>query len=269
MDLSHNFILFVIVACLLTWGFTALGSATVFLFKNINNKVMDAMLGFAAGVMIAASFFSLIIPGLEFARLYNPNIHEMIIVAVGFICGSFFLLILNNVTPHIHLFEDTPEGPKSHLKRSMLLFLAITIHNIPEGLAVGVVLGAFNLLGASDPALFSSALALIIGIAIQNFPEGAAISFPLHREGFSKFKSFMFGQASAIVEPIGIIAGILLINIVKPILPFALAFAAGAMIFVVIEELIPESQKGHNTNISTIFTIFGLVLMMILDNVLG
>ncbi|MDR3215766.1 MAG: ZIP family metal transporter [Bacilli bacterium] len=265
----NSFILFVVFACLITWGATALGASTIFLFKSINQKVNDGMLGFAAGVMISASFFSLIIPGLEFAKKYNPNINEMVIVAGGFICGALFLLILDGLTPHLHMFEKQPEGPKSNLKRSALLFLAITIHNIPEGLAVGVALGAYNVLGSSNPDLFNAALALTVGIAIQNFPEGAAVSFPMHREGLSKRKAFLFGQASAIVEPIGICLGILLINIVQPILPFALSFAAGAMIFVVIEELIPESQKGHNTNLATIFTVLGLVIMMILDNVLG
>lgn len=266
-----DIVLYAVIACLATWGATALGAATIFFVRGFKQKVMDSMLGFAAGVMIAASFFSLIIPALDYAEMYNPHINKMVIVAGGFLCGAGFLLLLDVITPHLHVFEENPEGPKSGLKRSILLVLAITIHNIPEGLAVGVALGAFNIMSGSahSAELLSAAIALTAGIAIQNFPEGAAVSFPLHREGLSKKKAFMYGQASAIVEPIGIVVGILLINLIQPILPFALAFAAGAMMFVVIEELIPESQKNKNTNISTIFTIVGLVVMMVLDVMLG
>lgn len=265
--MNNNIILYALLASLLVWGSTALGAATIFLVKEFKQKVMDGMLGFAAGVMIAASFFSLIIPALEFSKQYNPDINEMIIVGLGFISGSLFLLLIDNLTPHLHIFEETPEGPKTNLKRTILLFLAITIHNIPEGLAVGVAFGAFNIF--STPVLLNSAIALAIGIAIQNFPEGAAISFPMLREGLSKRKAFMLGQASAIVEPIGIFIGIVLVNFIQPLLPFALSFAAGAMMFVVIEELIPESQKNKNTNFSTICTIIGLLVMMVLDVVLG
>lgn len=267
--MDNHIVLYAFLACLATWGSTALGASTIFLVKGFKQKVMDGMLGFAAGVMIAASFFSLIIPALDFAKIYNPDINEMVVVAGGFLAGAFFLLFIDNITPHLHMFEDNPEGPKSNLKRSWLLMLAITIHNIPEGLAVGVALGAYNVMGSNNPALLSSAIALAAGIAIQNFPEGAAVSFPLHREGLSKGKSFMFGQASAIVEPIGIVVGIILVNLIQPILPFALAFAAGAMIFVVVEELIPEAQKANNTNFATMCTIVGLVVMMVLDVMLG
>lgn len=263
--------MYALLACLCTWGATAIGAATIFFVRKFNQKVMDAMLGFAAGVMIAASFFSLIIPALDFATLYNPGINKMVIVAGGFICGAGFLLLLDIITPHLHFFEDSPEGPKTDLRRSVLLLLAITIHNIPEGLAVGVAFGAFNIMsdGAHSAELLSAAIALMVGIAIQNVPEGAAVSFPLHREGLSKIKAFMYGQASALVEPLGIIIGINLIRFIQPILPFALSFAAGAMIFVVVEELIPEAQKNNNANLATIFTILGLVVMMVLDVTLG
>ncbi|MDF9867436.1 ZIP family zinc transporter [Bacilli bacterium PM5-3] len=264
----NNFIFYVLIACLITWGSTALGAATIFFVKKFNQKVMDGMLGFAAGVMISASFFSLLIPAMEFSKEFNPNVNEMIVVSIGFLCGALFLLLIDVITPHLHIFEKEPEGPKSNLKRSWLLLLAITIHNIPEGLAVGIALGAYHISG-NDISLLNAAMALAVGMAIQNFPEGAAISFPLHREGVSKKKSFLFGQASAIVEPIGIVVGIILIQLIQPILPFALAFAAGAMMFVVIEELIPESQKAKNTNLSTMFTIIGLMVMMVLDVLLG
>ncbi len=256
-----------LIAGLFTWGMTAAGAALVYLFKDFNQKVMDAMLGFAAGVMIAASFFSLIIPALEFAEDFNPNISPIVPVALGFVAGGMFLLSLDKVIPHLHLFEENPEGPKSEIRRSLLLVLAITLHNIPEGLAVGVAFGAAA--ATQNPELIVSAFALTLGIGIQNFPEGSAVSMPLYREGYSKNRSFFFGQLSAAVEPVGIILGIALINFVQVILPFALAFAAGAMIFVVIEELIPESQKNKNSDLATIFTIIGLAVMMILDVTLG
>lgn len=267
----NNMIIYIIAASLLTWGSNALGAATIFLFKSINQKIMDAMLGFAAGVMISASIFSLILPSLEFAEQFNPGIHPMIVVVVGFIIGAGFILLLDVFTPHIHLFEEESEGPKTNLKRSWLLFLAVTIHNIPEGLAVGIALGAVNIATNFQQAelLLSAAIALTIGIAIQNFPEGASVTLPLHRDGLSKKRAFLFGQASSIVEPIGIVIGFLLIQFVQPILPFALAFAAGAMFYVVIEELIPESQKNKNTNLATIFTLLGFLIMMVLDVVLG
>lgn len=262
-----DIVLYALLASLAAWGSTALGAATIFLFKEIKQKVLDSMMGFAAGVMIAASFFSLIIPALDYAEKYNPSLSPMLVVGLGFLSGAGFLLLIDVITPHLHFYEKEAEGPKSNFKRTSLLMLAITIHNIPEGLAVGVAFGAWNI--THDPILLSSAVALAVGIAIQNFPEGAAISYPFHRDGFSKKKSFLFGQASALVEPVGIFAGIVLVNFIQPILPFALAFAAGAMMFVVIEELIPESQKNQNTNLSTIFTIIGLTVMMVLDVVLG
>lgn len=262
---------YVVIASLLTWGSNALGAATIFLFKSINQKVIDAMLGFAAGVMIAASIFSLILPSLEFAEQFNPGIHPIIIVVIGFILGAAFIFLLDIFTPHIHLFEEKSEGPKTSLKRSMLLFLAVTIHNIPEGLAVGIALGAVNIATNFEQAelLLASAMALAVGISIQNFPEGACVTLPLHCDGMSKKKAFMFGQASSIVEPIAIVLGVILIQLMQPILPIALSFAAGAMFYVVIEELIPESQKHSNTNLATIFTLFGFLVMMVLDIMLG
>ena len=267
----NSMVLYIIIASLLTWGSNALGAATIFLFKGINQKVMDAMLGFAAGVMISASIFSLILPSMEFAEEFNKGIHPIIIVVIGFILGAAFIWLLDVITPHIHLFEEESEGPKTSLKRSWLLFLAVTIHNIPEGLAVGIALGAVNIAETAQQAelLLASAIALTIGIAIQNFPEGASVTLPLHRDGLSKKRAFFWGQASTIVEPIGIVAGVLLIQFVQPILPVALAFAAGAMFYVVIEELIPESQKHKNTNLATIFTLMGFLIMMILDVTLG
>lgn len=262
-----NIFIYGLIASLICWGSTAIGAASIFFFRSFKQKNLDGMLGFASGVMIAASFFSLLIPALEYAKDYNEGIPEILIVSLGFSAGAIVLLILDKITPHLHLFEDKPEGPKSNLRRSMLLFLAITLHNIPEGLAVGVAFGAYNVTG--DPSVLNAALALAIGIGIQNFPEGAAVSFPLYRDGMSKMKSFLLGQASGLVEPLGIVVGIILINFVKPILPFALAFAAGAMIFVVVEELIPESQKNGNSDFVTMFTIFGLVVMMVLDYTLG
>lgn len=260
-----------IIASIVTWGSTAIGAASIFLFRKINQKLMDGMLGFAAGVMISASFFSLLIPALEYAGIYNPNIPEMIVVAGGFVVGVIFLFLLDRITPHMNLFQKSNPNQEKGLRRSFLLFLAVTIHNVPEGIAVGVAIGAYDVV--DDPiakaALLSSAIALLIGIGIQNIPEGAAISFPLHREGLSKKKAFIFGQFSALVEPIGIILGILLIHLMQTLLPFALAFAAGAMMYVVVEELIPESQKNKHTKLATVFTMIGLVVMMILDVVLG
>ncbi len=256
-----------LIAGLFTWGMTAAGAALVYLFKGFNQKVMDSMLGFAAGVMIAASFFSLIIPALDYASAFNPNVEPIVPVALGFLSGGLFLMLLDKIIPHLHLFEEEAEGPQSDIRRSLLLVLAITMHNIPEGLAVGVAFGAAA--ATQNPELIFSAFALAIGIGIQNFPEGTAVSMPLYREGYSKHKAFFYGQLSAIVEPIGILLGIALINFVQVILPFALAFAAGAMIFVVIEELIPESQKNKNSDLATLFTIIGLAVMMVLDVVLG
>jgi ZIP family zinc transporter len=254
-------------ATLFTWGVTALGAAVVFFFKDINRKVLNAMLGFAAGVMIAASFWSLLAPAIEMAE--QTSTPAWIPAAVGFLAGGTFLLVVDKILPHLHLNKpiEESEGIKTSWQRSVLLVSAITLHNIPEGLAVGVAFGA---VAAGLPsASLAGAVALAIGIGIQNFPEGAAVSIPLRREGFSRFKSFIYGQASGIVEPIAGVIGAFAVIAMKPILPYALSFAAGAMIFVVVEELIPESQQDSNTDISTIGAMLGFTIMMILDVALG
>ncbi len=255
------------LATLFTWFVTGLGAALVFVFKTINRKVLDGMLGFAAGVMIAASFWSLLAPAIEMAE--QTDTPAWIPAAVGFLAGGIFLWGVDKVLPHLHLGfpDEEAEGIKTSWQRSVLLVLAITLHNIPEGLAVGVAFGA---IAADLPsASLAGAVALALGIGIQNFPEGAAVSIPLRREGFSRFKSFMYGQASGIVEPIAGVLGAMAVITMKPILPYALSFAAGAMIFVVVEELIPESQMEKNTDIATIGTMLGFAVMMILDVALG
>lgn len=245
---------------------TVLGSATVFLLKDkLNKKVRKILLGFAAGVMIAASVWSLIIPSIEMAE--EQNIISWIPAAVGFLFGIMFLLVLDSIIPHMHLDSEKPEGMKSKLKKTTMLVLAVTLHNIPEGMAVGVLFAGV-ILGETGITVMG-ALVLALGIAIQNFPEGAIISMPLKEEGVSKTKSFIYGALSGIVEPIAAIITILLTNIVVPILPYLLSFAAGAMIYVVVEELIPESQAGEHSNIGTIGVAIGFVIMMILDVALG
>ena len=245
---------------------TVLGSATVFLMKNkLNKKVEKLLMGFAAGVMMAASIWSLIIPSMEMAE--EQNIISWIPAAVGFLFGIMFLLVLDSIIPHMHLDSEKPEGMKSKLKKTTMLVLAVTLHNIPEGMAVGVLFAGV-ILGETGITVMG-ALVLALGIAIQNFPEGAIISMPLKEEGVSKTKSFIYGALSGIVEPIAAIITILLTNIVVPILPYLLSFAAGAMIYVVVEELIPESQAGEHSNIGTIGVAIGFVIMMILDVALG
>lgn len=256
-----------LAAGLFTWGLTALGASLIFFFKEVKQVVLDGMLGFAAGVMIAASFFSLIIPALDYAEDLN-KLNPVLIVVAGIMAGALFLRMLDLVTPHFHPNQDLVEGTKSKMKRTTLLVMAITMHNIPEGLAVGVAFGAFAATG--DPLLLGPAIALTIGIGIQNFPEGAAVSFPLYREGKTRKQSFMMGQISGLVEPIAIIIGIALVSQMEKILAFSLAFAAGAMLFVVVEELIPESQaKEEHRELVTIFTIIGLCVMLSLDVLLG
>ncbi len=271
MDLANiNIYVVGILVGLFTWGLTALGASIVLLFNNFNQKLMDSMLGFAAGVMIAASFFSLLIPALDYGELIyteSSSLFALTIVLLGFMSGGLFLFVLDKIIPHTHPMTKNTEGRKSSMQRSIMLVSAITLHNIPEGLAIGVALGAYNVTG--NPEVLVAALTLAIGIGIQNFPEGAAVSLPLYREGFSKKKSFFFGQLSGIVEPFALVVGIFLVSMIKPLLPFALAFAAGAMIFVVVEELIPESQANKNTDLVTMFTLFGLVVMMFLDVSLG
>lgn len=240
---------------------TSLGSLMVFLIKDkMNPKVEKLLLGFASGVMIAASIFSLIIPSIEMAT--SQNIIAYLPASVGFLLGMGFLLLLDSIIPHLHNGSENPEGIKSNLKKKTMMVFAITLHNIPEGMAVGVIFaGAL----ASKNISFASALALSIGIAIQNFPEGAIVSLPLAIEGKSKPKAFLMGVGSGIVEPIAAVITILLSQVMIPILPYLLSFAAGAMIYVVVEELIPESQNGKHSNIATIGVAIGFVLMMILD----
>jgi ZIP family zinc transporter len=256
-----------LIATLFTWFVTALGAALVFFFKAINRKVLDGMLGFAAGVMIAASYWSLLAPAIEMAE--GSSLPAWVPATAGFLLGGLFLYMADKIIPHLHLGfpMDEAEGPKTSWHRSILLVLAITLHNIPEGLAVGVAFGAL----ASDlpSATMAGAVALALGIGIQNFPEGAAVSVPLRREGFSRLKSFWYGQASGMVEPIAGVLGAAAVILIKPILPYALAFAAGAMIYVVVEELIPESQLEKNTDIATMGAMGGFAVMMTLDVALG
>jgi ZIP family zinc transporter len=256
-----------LVATLFTWVVTALGAGLVFFFKSINRKVLDGMLGFAAGVMIAASYWSLLAPAIEMAE--DGRLPAWIPATVGFLMGGFFLWIIDKILPHLHLGfpMKEAEGIKTNWHRSVLLVLAITLHNIPEGLAVGVAFGAI----ASDlpSATLAGAIALALGIGIQNFPEGTAVAVPLRREGFTRLKSFWYGQLSGVVEPIAGVLGAFAVILIKPILPYALAFAAGAMIYVVVEELIPESQLGKNTDVATMGAMAGFAVMMTLDVALG
>lgn len=238
----------------------------VFLMRNqINNKIEKLLLGFASGVMIAASIWSLIIPSIDMSK--EQGIVAWVPATVGFLLGIFFLLILDSIVPHLHLKSDEPEGIKSKLKKTTMMVLAVTIHNIPEGMAVGVAFA--GAMAQNTGITIAGAMALAIGIAIQNFPEGAIISMPLKSEGISKAKAFLYGTASGIVEPIGALITILLTSLVVPILPYLLSFAAGAMIYVVVEELIPESQSGEHSNIGTVGVAIGFVIMMILDVALG
>jgi len=252
-----------LIATLFTWGVTALGAAGVFLARNMSRKIMDGMLGFAAGVMIAASYWSLLAPAIEMSD------GSWVPAAVGFMAGGLFLWSVDRILPHLHpgFTMERAEGVKTSWERSTLLVLAITLHNIPEGLAVGVAFGAVaaNL----DSASLGAAVALALGIGIQNFPEGLAVSMPLRREGMSRIKSFWWGQLSGVAEPVAGVLGAAAVLIFQPILPYALAFAAGAMIFVVVEELIPESQLEGNTDLATMGAMSGFTVMMILDVALG
>lgn len=260
-------VLLALMATLFTWGLTATGASMVFFFKTLNKKILNLMLGFAAGVMIAASFWSLLKPAIEMSET-NGGI-GWVPALVGFLSGGAFLFIIDRTLPHLHLFlaRDKAEGIKTSWNRSILLVLAITLHNIPEGLAVGVAFGA--LANNPDVGVLTGAVALAIGIGLQNFPEGAAVSIPLRREGFTRRKAFNYGQLSGVVEPIAGVVGAYLVTVMTPILPYALSFAAGAMIFVVAEELIPESQTGDGTDLSTIGVMVGFAVMMVLDVALG
>ena len=263
-------VLLALASTCFTWFMTALGAGMVFFFKEINKRVLNMMLGFAAGVMVAASFWSLLEPAIEMAE--SAPIPACLVAAIGFMGGAGFLCLADHVMPHAHFFakEGQTEGIPTHLKRSILLVFSITLHNIPEGLAVGVAFGAAA--AAGDNTSLLAAMAVALGIGLQNFPEGAAVSIPLRREGVSRFKSFMYGQASGVVEPMAGVLGAYAVTHMTPILPYALAFAAGAMIYVVVEELIPEAQSGgehESADLSTIGFIVGFTVMMILDVALG
>ncbi len=254
-------------ATLFTWGLTAAGAALVFFFKNPNRAVMDAMLGFTGGVMVAASFWSLLAPGIEMSS--GEGFVKVIPAAVGFLLGALFLFGLDKVLPHLHINfkESEAEGIKTPWHKTTLLTLAITLHNIPEGLAVGVLFG--GVAAGFDGATIGGAVALALGIGLQNFPEGFAVSMPLRRQGLTRKRSFMYGQASAMVEPIAAVIGAWAVITFQPILPYALAFAAGAMIFVVVEEVIPETQQDKHSDLAVMGFIGGFIVMMTLDVGLG
>lgn len=250
-------------AGLFSWGFTAFGASVVLFSRQVTDKLLSTMLGFAAGVMVAASFWSLLDPAIEMAKkMSTPG---WIPASIGFVLGCVFLRLADRFLPHLHLGEpiEHAEGVKTKWKHTTLLVLAMTLHNIPEGLAIGVVFGAIGVDASSTS--YSAAMVLALGIGLQNFPEGLAISMPLRASGFSKMKSFMVGQLSGFVEVIAAVIGAVAIELVKPLLPYALSFAAGAMMFVVVEELIPESQGGKYSDIATTGFIFGFTVMMILD----
>ena len=262
--LSLNPIIQALLATIFTYSITALGSSLVYFFKSINKNLMDGMLGFAGGVMIAASFFSLINPAITMSK--NLNLIPWIVVTIGFMLGGLLLFIGDKIYD-IYEKNNKSQNKKENLKRCIMLITSITLHNIPEGMAVGVAFG--SVVYGIDGATIVAAWTLALGIGLQNFPEGTAVSMPLRREGFSKNKAFFLGQLSGIVEPIfGVIAAILVIKI-RTLLPFLLSFAAGAMIYVVVEELIPESQTNKKKDIMALFTLIGFSVMMILDIALG
>lgn len=256
-----------LLAGLFTWGVTALGAGLVFLTTNVSRRTLDAMLGFSGGVMIAASFWSLLAPAIEISE--TGSFPAWFPAAVGFLLGGACIWAIDKVLPHLHLGFPTEEaeGMRSSWKRAILLVTAITMHNVPEGLAMGVAFG--GVIAGVPSASIAAAVALAIGIGIQNFPEGAAVSIPLRREGVPKLKSFWYGQLSGVVEPIAAVLGAAAVVVVAPILPYALAFAAGAMIYVVVEELIPESQRAGNVDLSTVALMVGFTVMMVLDVALG
>lgn len=264
---SINPIYGALLASLFTWLMTAAGASLVFLFKNLSRKWLDGMLGFTGGVMIAASYWSLLNPAIEMSE--GEGFVKVIPSAVGFFLGALFLFGLDKVLPHLHInFKDSEkEGLKSNWHRTVLLILAITLHNIPEGLAVGVLFG--GVAQGYDGASITGAVILAMGIGLQNFPEGLAVSMPLRREGVSRLKSFWYGQLSAVVEPVAAVLGALAVVFFQPLLPYALAFAAGAMIYVVIEEVVPETQRDKYTDFATMGFVVGFIVMMSLDVGLG
>lgn len=256
-----------LLATIFTWLMTASGASLVFFFKDLHRRLLDGMLGFTGGVMVAASCFGLLIPAIDMTG--GEGFASVAPAAIGFIIGAVFLFALDKLTPHLHINFDRSEaeGPKTDWHRTTLLVMAITLHNIPEGLAVGVLFGGAA--AGLDGATIGGAIALALGIGIQNFPEGIAVSMPLRRQGVSRGRSFWFGQLSAIVEPVAGVVGAIAVLTIEPMLPYALAFAAGAMIYVVVEEVIPETQRDKYTDIATLGFILGFVLMMVLDVVLG
>ena len=278
--INQNPVIQALLAGIFTWVLTAIGAGLVFFFKSSNRKVLDMSLGFTGGVMIAASFWSLLAPAIEYVEMQNKigasNMPSWFAPTVGFLLGALFLFIIDKIIPHLHLFnkKKDAEGMSTNWQKTILLVLAIALHNIPEGLAVGVAFGAlafpeFGGMELEGVFTIGTAVALAIGIAIQNFPEGFAVSMPLRRQGLTRFKSWQWGQLSAIVEPIFAVIGAAIVIQVLPILPYALSFAAGAMIFIVVEEVIPESQKGGNTDLATMGLIIGFIVMMSLDVGLG
>jgi ZIP family zinc transporter len=262
-----NPVLQALVATLFTWGMTAMGAGMVFLGRQLSGKMLDGMLGFAAGVMIAASFWSLLAPAIEMAEAMGKP--PWLPAVAGFISGGAFLWAVDRLLPHLHLGfpVNEAEGIKTSWQRTTLLVLAITLHNIPEGLAVGVAFGAVA--SGFPSATLAGAIALALGIGMQNFPEGTAVSMPLRREGFTRRKSFCYGQLSGMVEPVAGVLGAAFVLMARPLLPYALAFAAGAMIFVVVEEVVPESQRRGNTDFATVGAMLGFAVMMFLDVSLG
>ena len=268
--LSLHPIIQAFIAGLFTWGMTALGASLVFFTKQVSFKLLDSMMGFAAGVMIAASIWSLILPAIDMAEAQGHI--GWVPAVIGFLLGGLVLRICDHYLPHLHigLPRDEAEGIPTSWRRSTLLMLAMTLHNIPEGLAIGVLFGAaIQSVDLGISAALAPAIALAIGIGIQNFPEGVAVSLPLRRDGMKRGKSFWYGQLSGIVEPVSAVIGAAAVILVEPVLPYALAFAAGAMIYVVVEELIPESQMHGNTDIATLGTMIGFSVMMVLDVALG
>jgi len=259
---SSNTFIYALLAGIFAWGMTLLGASTVFLVKEVNRKLLDTMLGFAAGIMLAAIYWSLLEPAIEIAK--EGSLPKWLPVAIGFLLGGIFLRIIDSILPHLHLGLpiEKAEGISTTWKKSILLVLAMTLHNIPEGLAIGIAFGATATEATSS---LSAAIALAIGIGMHNLPEGMAVSMPLRREGLTSFKSFWYGQLSGIVFPFSCIIGVLTVLIIRPILPYAMAFAAGAMIFVVVEELIPTSQQEGHTDLATMGVLIGFVSMMILD----
>lgn len=264
---SQPHVLQALMAATFTWSVTALGAGVVFLTKDISQKALDSALGFTAGVMMAASFWSLLAPAIALAE--EMGMVPWMPALVGFLAGGVALRLADSILPHLHLFKpiDEAEGISTTWRRSVLLVMAITLHNIPEGLAIGVAFGAVA--AGYEGATLAGAVALAIGIGLQNCPEGTAVAVPLRREGMSRFKCWWYGQLSAAVEPVAAVIGAAAVTLMRPILPYALAFAAGAMIFVVVEEVVPESQSGGNTDAATLGAMVGFGVMMTLDVALG